>query len=78
MISRIAARIGGGMLAGVFALAGSGAAAPQDPPVAFRGAQQDCDRAARQLDEASARLQEALAALGARASVAPAIAAQAS
>ena len=76
MISRIAARIGGGMLAGVLALAGSGAAAPQGPPVTLEGAQQDCERAAERLAEARARLQEALAALEARASVAPAIAAQ--
>jgi serine protease Do len=75
MISRIAARIGGGLLAGIFAMAGSGAAAPQDPPAARQGAQQDCQRLARRLDEAQARLQEALAALSARASVAPAIAA---
>ncbi|HKO03551.1 MAG TPA: PDZ domain-containing protein [Candidatus Acidoferrales bacterium] len=78
MIGRIASRIGGAMLAGVFALAGSGAAAPQGTPVAIERAQQECERAAAQLDRAQTRLQEALAAAEARMSVAPAIAAQAS
>src|SRR5208282_2673204 len=50
----------------------------QGPPVRLEGAQQDCERAAERLDEARVRLQEARAALEARASVAPAIAAQAS
>lgn len=75
MISRIAARIGGGLLAGVFALAGAGSAAPQEPPAARQGAQQDCEPLARRLEDAQARVQEAIAALSARASVAPAIAA---
>jgi len=78
MTSRIAARIGGGMLAGVFALAGSGAAAPQEPSVALEGAQQNCQRAAERVDATRARMQEALAAIEARASVAPEIAAQVS
>jgi serine protease Do len=76
MISRIAARIGGGLLAGSFALSGSGAAAPQSTATARKGAQQDCEQVAGQLDEARARLEEALAALEERVSAAPEIAAE--
>jgi serine protease Do len=76
MVSRIAARIGGGLLAGAFALAGSGTASTHGTAAVLKQAQQECDRAARQLDEAGARLQEARAALEARASVTPALAAQ--
>jgi len=76
MISRIAAWIGGGLLTSALALTGSGSPAPHVRNSALQAAQQECAGAEEQR-EARDRLQDALAALEARWSVAPALAAQA-
>jgi len=78
MISKFAARIGGGVLAGVFALAGSGAAAPQGSGPAPAETPQACESAAARVEAARARMERAVALAEARVSAAPVLAAQAS
>jgi S1-C subfamily serine protease len=76
MINRIATWIGGGLVTGALALASSGSTAQHSPAIALQSAQHECDRAGDELAVAGDRLEAALAALEARVSVAPRLAAE--